>query len=521
VSLFQQVAETILRFKVDVADAKRGLKELQGEEKKAAEASIKLSEQQNNRIDSAAKAITKFNVVMKLGTEAINFASDAWKTYEKHALAAGGADASKARDFRSAMQTWDEGLNSLKVSIGRMVVALAPLVELAGRIIGYAADAIDFVAGGGLTVGAKNNAKSPEELRRALKQQFGRGGGGDGYLFDATRADQLARQVSAIAGSGIISASAIQTKQYVDTVRGNVQLDPLQQVALDFLRSQGYAAPFAGATGQNFFRDRAWKGFKLKKKKDAVPTEYDTESRDPRDAPGYFSDTLGAAGTDYGAQVGPARFGMDQLDYGAFGREAAASLDAFRKQTMLETIFGPPETFDLYMAKFELLKSGLDLFTGALQNHFDAWVSGSETLSEAVAAMGRDIVTGIASQLQAYAIREGVLALISLAAGDVRGAAQHGIAAGAAEAGAVGVGAIARHFNLAAGGGGAGGYAGGGGGTPRVTGGGGFGGSDGRSTVIYVGDYWTENPREQRQKTGRAIKAARREMESYEGVRDA
>jgi len=462
VSLFQQVAETILKFRVDVADAKRGLKELQGEEKRAAEASIKLSEAQNNRIESAAKAITKFNVVMKLGTEAINFAGDAWKAYEKHARAAGGADEAKARSFRSAMQTWDEGLNSLKVAIGRMVVALAPLVELAGQIIKYASDAIGFIPE---LLG--NNGKGPMVPGQLTFEQWTGKKLPSGFIFDNTRADQLARQVSAIAGSGLISASAITTKGYVDSVRGNVELDPLQQVALDFLRSQGYAGGLSGATGQNAFKQN-WKFQKPTaasgRNRGSIPVEYDTESRSG--GPDSFSGTLGAAGSDYGPSVGPARFGVDQLDYGAFGRDAAASLDAFRKQTMLETIFGPPETFDLYVAKFELLGNVMTSFTGALSAGFEAWVSGSKTATEAIKGVFADTIKSIASSLFAHAIEHGVAAIGSLAFGDLRGAALHGKAAAGYAAGAVAVGAIARELG---GGGSGGGYAGAsGGGAPRL-----------------------------------------------------
>jgi len=507
VSLFQQVAETILRFKVDVGDAKRGLRELQGEEKRAAEASIKLSEQQNNRIDSAAKAITKFNVVMKLGSEAINGAADAWKAYEKHARLAGGADEAKARSFRSAMQTWDEGMNSLKVSIGRMVVALAPLVELAGKIVTYASDAIGFIP-----ELLSNNGRGPAVPGQLTFEQWTGKKLASPYIFDATRADQLARQVSAIAGSGLISASAITTRGYVDAVRGNVQLDPLQQVALDFLRSQGYAAPFAGATGQNFFRDRAWKGFKLNKKGERVPVEYDTESRDPRDAPGYFSDALGAAGVDYGAPDAlMKRFDEVQAQFERTQERLG------QKHSLIESIFGPIEMVDRYTESLQLLGDGVGVLTSALTAGFDAWVSGSKSASEALKGLFADSVKGIASTLFAHAIEHGAAAIGSLAwglSGNPAGyaaAAKHAQAAAGYAAGAVAVGAIAREL----GGGGGGGYAGaGGGGAPRLGSVDHRGGAGSPTNImVVVGGDGNDSPRFR----ARAVKYGFEMAQRYEG----
>lgn len=503
-SLIETVASTILKFKVDVSDAKRGLRELQGEEKKAAEAAVMAAEQRNSSMEKIQRGIEKTSAVLRIGNEVIRLAADGWKEYEKYATAAGGAEEARMRSARSAFATWDEGLSKLKVAIGQMVVALAPLVEMAGKIVGLAADAVNTL---GSTPDYKNKLKQLGYGHLIEDEQYIGGQAGGAYG---------AMQSISIASSGLMSASAISTKEYAESVAKHLGFTSAEQLAaFNAMSALGYGAAFQGGD-RAVFKD-AWKGFKAPKKPGsgtgAGPTTFDTESR--RYDPGYIDQTLGAAGTDYGTGAGPARYGMDQFDYGAFGREAAASLDAFRKQTMLEQIFGAPETFDLYQSKLELLKGGLDIFTGALQSHFDAWVSGSETLSQAVAGMGRDIVTGIASQLQAYAIKEGVLALISLAAGDIRGAGQHAIAAGAAEAGAITVGAIARHFNVGAGGGGGGG----GGGYSGAPSGSGGGGGDHRSgtgptsiTVVMGGDG-NDSPRFR----ARAVKQGFDLAQRYEG----
>lgn len=517
-SLIETVASTILKFKVDVSDAKRGLKELAGEEKKAAEAAVMATEQRNQAMESLQKGIEKVSAGMRIANEVIRIGAEGWKEYEKFARQAGGADEERARSFRSAISSWDEGMQKLQIQIGRMVVALAPLVELAGRIIGYGADAINYLPSIGGLGGGGDRAEAERAFAQWKKEgKVGQGRGGDAFLFDATRADQYARGAQAIAASGLVSASAISTQEYAESVAKHLGFtDAKQLAAFNAMSALGYGAAFQGGD-RAVFKD-AWKGFKHPKTGTPNPTTWDTESR--RYSPGRLDQTIGAVGADYGSSVTPGGY-SPILDYGAVGLENAralneelAKMEQERKKTVLETIFGAPEQFDLYTSKMELLKSGLDTFTGALQSHFDAWAAGSETLSQAVAGMGRDIVTGIASQLQAYAIKEGVLALISLAAGDVRGAGQHAIAAGAAEAGAITVGAIARHFNVGAGGGGGGG---GGGytGAPAGSGGGGDhrGGTGPTSITVVMGGDGNDSPRFR----ARAVKQGFDLAQRYEG----
>jgi hypothetical protein len=137
-------------------------------------------------------------------------------------------------------------------------------------------------------------------------------------------------------------------------------------------------------------------------------------------------------------------------------RNAGAYRDfnAARSQSLLEQMFGPIEEFDAYAR-------GLQLVTGAAQAAFSAWIDGSASAGEAVKKFFAESLKGQASDLLGKAILHGVYAVGSLAFGDFRGAAQHGVAAAQAGAGAAAIGVLAKALH---GGGGGGPTAGGGGG---------------------------------------------------------
>ena len=488
---FQQTATTILLFKADVSDAKRGLKELSGEEKKAAEQAIKLAEARNDSMTRLAKGITAANVAMKLGNEVIKFAGDAWKTYEKQALAAGGADAAKARSFRSALNEMGASIDHIKGAIGRLVVALEPLVRAAAFVVDKAAWVIDHVPSGS---GLDRLASNPG-VQRAIEAERARNSFSySQYAYGAANADRDLQRALGIAGAGQIQAGAIYTADVANRTR------PAQR------RSRG---------GDNAI---TWEQYYAN-----TGGRYDGIG-------GVFGD-----GLDYGMGAGPVTAQRGAWGSAGFEEDVQKILDNVqkletgRKQSIIEQVFGPAQELDIYAEKMQLLGDAVGIFSGALQSGFDAWVSGSQSATEALNGVFKATITGLASTMFAHALEEGALAVGALArgfGGDVRGfaeAAAHGKAAAAYGAAGVGIGVIARQFGGGGSGGGAAGASGGGYSGPpsSYSGGDHRSGGGGVTNVIYVGEGWSLSPGQQRQQTARAFRAARRELESVDGVRDA
>jgi hypothetical protein len=129
------------------------------------------------------------------------------------------------------------------------------------------------------------------------------------------------------------------------------------------------------------------------------------------------------------------------------------------KRSILAQVFGEPKEFDLYAEKMQMLGGVVGVFTNALTQSFQAWISGSMSAAEAVKAFPRAVLQGIATTMWAKSMEHGAAVIGSIAIQNYAGAAMHGKAAAAYGAGAIAVGAAARAFG---GGGAAGGaYAGG------------------------------------------------------------
>jgi hypothetical protein len=550
--LFQQTATTVLLFKADVSDAKRGLKELSGEEKKAAEQAIKLAEARNKSMERLAKGITAANVVMKLGAESIKIAGDAWKSYETAALKAGGADAEKARAFRSALSSFDSSMDKVKQSIGSIVASLAPLVELAARIVGYAADAIGVVGDivGGIGSAGFSPVGGPQSgswFDKGVQKS-------SAYIADPARAMKLAQVVNALAASGLISASAIQTQRYAEGVAGNVKLDPAQSTLLDAL---GLASPLVGGafrgTGQSAFKG-VLGGLKAPKKRGgggSAPevVAFVTDERtgatyplidwgamtssqisglaDVARAPIGFSTDFGAAPSSL-LNVGTG--GLARVDSHLVGQDAARNLfkgvdirgagrglqeyAAGQSKSVMEQYIGPVQEIDAYRVAFEGV-------AGAATAAFDAWRTGAMSAGAAVKMAVASTLGALGQEMLIRALQETAMGVASLAiGGPVAGvsAGAHFKAAALFGAGAAAAGIASKALGSGGSAGGGGGY----GGPPSgFSGGGDHRSGGGETRIYYVGEGWERGPSEQRQHFARSFRASQREMESAEGVRDA
>ncbi len=459
---FQQTATTILLLKADTSDAKRALKDLAGEEKKAAEAAIKMAEDRNKAMDRVAKGITATTTVMKLSKVAVDVLGDAWKTYEKQALAAGGADAAKARSFRSALNEMGGAIDHIKGAVGRLVVGLEPLIRAAAFIVEKAAWVIENVPGSMDGFNA-----SGDRLAAKYRAKYGEGVYGQ-YAYGAAYAQRDLLQSLGIAGSGLIQAGAIQTADVANRTRPR--------------------KPTGGGADNSI--------------------SYETESR--TGGYGGYGGALGGAGVDFGL--------------GALAPVLNATDARINKQQgIITSIFGEPKEFDLYAAKFQMLADSVGVFSGALQAGFEAWKSGSMSATEALEGVFKATISGLASTMFAHALEEGALAVGALArgiGGNPQGfveAAAHGKAAAGYAAAGIGIGAIARGLGGGGSGGGGGGSAGGYGGPPASFASGDHRSGSGETRIIYVGEGWTTTPGEQRQRFARAQRKSRREIDAVEG----
>lgn len=149
--------------------------------------------------------------------------------------------------------------------------------------------------------------------------------------------------------------------------------------------------------------------------------------------------------------------------------------------SLLEKHFGKLTEFDAYATAFNTL-------TGAVTSSLNAWIDGSESMSDAFRHAIGESLKALAGQLLIEGLKHGAYALGSLAFGDLRGAGQHAAAAAAFGAGAVVAAATAKTLNAdvrtaSAGSGSSGGSAGGGGGGRDANGNGGD-----RTIVIVTGN---------------------------------
>lgn len=462
--IFQQVAQTLMVFRADTSDLKTKMRDVQGEEKKLVQAQLDAVKAQNDRYESWSKWMTKANVTIQLTSKAIGIAGEAWKEYEKKALAAGGADAEKARKFRGALNEMDRSMDKVKESIGRIVVALEPLVRLAARLVNITAEVIDMIPGGD----GRFYSKGYNILEDKLGIQRGTILGmihADERAAEAQSATDLIARTNAIAGLGLVNAGST-VAQGARVRRGR-----------------------RGAVEDN-----------------TISSFYDV-GRDTKMDP--FNLALGQSG--YGGMGDVGLYGplLDQV------RETQALAEqAAQRKSFLEGAFGTLEEVNGYQMAFEAL-------SGALTSAFDAWTEGANLTSEALKGLAHNAMKGVAMQMFAEAVKHGAYALGSLAfgiMGDPKGfaaAATHAKAAAAFGAGAALFGAGAR---ATAAGGGAAASVGSGGGAASVYRP--VGAPGGESITVVVGDIFAaNNPRAQAGQVARAIRMARKDSADDRGIR--
>jgi hypothetical protein len=602
--LFGQTAQFLVIAKADTSDLRSKLKDIEKQQKSVADSFKKATEEQqkqlfgialglqkmhaaataemkqlderNDKYDSWGKKLQATNVSMQIGAKLIAGAGAAWKSYERSALAAGGADASRAKAFRSALNTWDEGLESRKVALGGMVAALAPLVELAGRVTGYVAD---MIAGNDVIShqGKKFNVSSYGMVSQDAVRAAGLNQAEQVGLFDLSsnpgleKAVRESKALAGVLGEQTLAGWADAWGAGVYRQAKDLDLEAMKkngETAANSLADAfsggmiGVAKRYneSGASVRDWMnrRDRASgpgggydatqrgqaeiEGFNASDYLDPSYTAYQdqqraAEARAQQLRPGAMGAGIGQSGGEQGF-LGGDDFGASQ--YASALAAMKGHREEFmgdrreeRKESLLAMAFGKPEEFEMYAGLIQGLTGTWEenmLLLGevggvagdALKSGFAEWVSGAKSASEAAKGVFKSTIQGIATVLFAHAIEHGALAVGAAASLNWPQAGAHALSAAKFGAAAVAVGGLARLL------GGSGASGGGGGGSSSAGGYGGIpnfasiaprGGSGEQVTNMYIGDMWSDdNPRAKRNSVARAVRSARRELEDTRGV---
>jgi hypothetical protein len=398
---------------------------------------------------------------------------------------AGAAHAGAGEEFKRAAVEYDNAMREIKIAIGELVVALAPLLSALAKAVGLIAD----VARG---AGSMSLAGGMEGKIRELYGKYN----GDYFASDPVRA-AMSRQEMQKNGPAWESSFSDPRAQ------AKIAAFMESMAAIGGQLSGSIKKP--GTGGGSGYRFGGVGGYGSEARGDYAgsPIGFSTDFGGGEFGGGLAVDPTTAARRSRYAGASSQRTGFegsaDALS------KLSADLQSAGQQSILAKAFGPISEFDAYATAFSTL-------TGAAQAGFTAWIDGSMSAGAAIKKHFGESLKSIAAEMFGKAIQHGAYALGSLAFGDMKGAATHGLAAAKFGAGALAVGALAKGLGGGASAG-ASASGGGGGGAPSVIGAG--GGSPVRSNApinVYVGDVFADdNPRQRAGRVQRAVRMAQRE----------
>jgi hypothetical protein len=482
-------ANVLLRMKADTTQAKAALKDLSGEEKKAAQAAIDHAEKTNKAIERKAKAwqfaaqavggVTAAYAVGKSGLEAYA------KTSE-HAA----AQVTKIKDASG------KAFDSLMASVGKAVAGLEPLITGVASLVSKLSEV--GVAGpaaiGALALAVTGNPVIAGIVAGGAWAASGPHGSG-GFL---RAGGDFSKWAKGIEETNRLEARGGYERQYgVDNMSGDIS-----RVAV--------ALGDAFVVGLNRVGITTWSPFNAKSR-----GARESNILDPDNVAAYgLRRNVGGGSADEG--VGSRAFNNGLID-AQFNEEMARQSRAFQQgsrglmspyaaqgsgiasaqESQLSRMFGPLDEFNAYAAAFDTL-------SGAIGSALSAWIDGSMSAGKAFKAFIGEAVKGLAVQMTIESLKHGAYAIGSLAMGNVAGAALHGKAAAGFAVGALAAAAAAK--GLHAGGAPAGGTGGVGASAPRALGGT-PGGSGGTNITIVYGDALARNsPHEQQLEAQRLVR---------------
>jgi hypothetical protein len=426
----------------------------------------------------------------------------------------GGNTAMAGDNFRRAGVSLNNAFDDLKGAAGKLVISLAPLLEIMAKLVGTFADAVSYL-------GTPFNEQRAGWLEAAYRKQHPLLGPGaenapsqDGATnFDLSSLhvdeNQLLRPVQELFAAGVTKAQlgwVALAKRLSAKGKPGMVIDP--NAPGDILRDFGNTYD-VGAAVPGALADLYRAGASVYQQDRSQRSGFRDISADAESTRAFLRDMHGLTS------------GMDESVKAAL--EAQRQFQLQGVHNALEAIFGSPEQMSAIVIGFRGIQN-------AAGSAFATWITGSGSASQAFKQMAASALLSGSAQLAGEAIKDGVLAAGALAMGlfgnpaGFAAAAQYGAAAAEASAGAVALGLLARALGAGSvpsasrgsGGGGSGGGAGyhlGGGG-----GGGGRGGEGGtQQTVILLGrDFFGLTDIEQQQLIYKAI----RKGNSYSGHTD-
>lgn len=398
-----------------------------------------------------------------------------------------------------------DAIDSIKDSLGRLAVALSPVVDAIATYTDNVAEMID--------VGGKAWA------------MFSEAGDIGGDIFSTGLANKyfgnLTRQQEYAKANNLSQIQATFALAYADAEFEKRQLEGAKAIADVFTN---YAKPLAGAAigevakigasardmltkqgkkarsggrgeyGVNdILRDIHRGQFARGGEGDSDIADYLAQEQARKDAAAQLEADKFAAAS---AQLEQFRVSNSIGAAPALGYNAAYSRDQYNErlnaqsESALESMFGPIEEFNAYASAFDML-------AGSVGSALSAWIDGSESAGTAFRKFVAESVKSLAVQMAIEALKHGAYALGSLAMGNIAGAKLHGVAALKFAAGAVAAGAAAATLGSSSP------SAGGGSstlGVPDAAGGRGGGGP-----IIVYGDSFAEDSPRMRQRRAQKV----------------
>lgn len=473
-------ANVVLKLKADTSEAKAALKGLSDEERKAAEAALKLSEAENKRLETKAKRYQFAAQAIGGVSAAIGVAKSGLEAYAKTSSQA-------ADEVKKIQDASSKAFDGVMASIGKVVVQLEPLIT---RLAGVVSSLNDIGVTGPLAIGALGLAVTGNPAVAGAITLLGFAMDGKTDVANAIN-DPRGYMARKAAERNKALADAANTINSLDPNSG--RLRNKVDDAYGALSSIQSGLANAVEIGLRRVGIDKWNPFDPKKGGGAQ------NILDP--------DNLGVYGSRYRLGAGSGSTGRAaSIDNSALDRWQAQQTAAFRagsaglmnpyaqigdgirsaQQSQLAQVFGPLSDFSAYQAAFDGL-------TGAVGSALGAWIDGSMSAGKAFKAFIGEAVKGIAIQMAMEALKHGAYAIGSLAYGDLRGAALHGKAAAGFAAGAIVASAAAKGLAPGASTPTPAGY------TP--SGGASFGagqGSSGTNVTIVYGDAFAEDSPRQR-----------------------
>lgn len=532
-----ELLTVLLQLKGDTRDIKAALAGVEQANVRVGKAAKKAAEEQESSFEKIRGGVMKVRSAFGEYTGAINVAKQVFSAMGGAADEFAKKNEIAGKSWIKASKSWDDGISSFKEGIGSVVVKLAPLLNVLGKLATAFGDTIDLITGGLESTGrAMTEATFAAMARSNLIQ----------------KQDQ-ARNVSAVRAA-LGESAAYEYERNLDREAGKARAAAFdaEWAAIDAARGQtGMTdAQYAALLGVDNVDDIYGDGIYDKRRREKLK-KYGVDPDDPngkRKGGGIEVD-------DYtGPRIGDSMFGRMGHDFwgdeaakqapwaiDAYGRSSAGNTtglggmagDTFpdasqllgaqermaaiaaeqadaKRQTYLESVFGTTDEFDAYGAAFNTL-------TDAVGGAYDAWINGTMGVGAAIKGIIKQNLAAYGKEAAVNAVIQTAWGFASLAKGSPLAAAHFKSAAGFA-AGAAAAGVAAK----AMGGGGGAAPSGGGGYGANLGGGGGGGMQQGIQTTIIVGDYFGSNPREQNGRVARALRSARKESADYTdgGVRD-